>query len=194
MSSSATLTSVGHRIASSRSWALWVAIASPAGETRPPTADRDSPARSAGASRTRSGPIGVARRREEPERQGSERRVAAEPDSHVAPRCVQRQHVRVRARERAAPGAGAHPLRVRERQLLSDHAAHRHADHVGAVDAERLHEPERVRRHHRGRVGVIGRARSRPAPRLSKRDHAIAARGAAAGLERPRRGGHRRTP
>ena len=50
----------------------------------------------------------------------------------------------------------AHALGALERQLLGDHPAHRYAEHVGAVDAERIHEAERVARHHPRRVRVIG--------------------------------------
>ncbi len=153
-------------------------------ESRPATADRDSPARSAAAlDQLRA--LGVGRRREEPEAQGAQGRLAAEADPHLAPRRVQRQHVRVRARERAGQVQRAHAIRPRERQLLRDHAAHRHAEHVGAVDAERVHEAERVAGHHARRVRVI-RSVALAHAAVVERDHPIQ-RGELGHLKRPRR-------
>ena len=106
----------------------------------------------------------VGRRGEQPEAERSQHRLAAERHPHLAPRGVQRAHVSVRTGERATQVERAHPPGVRERHLLRDHAAHRHADHVPALDAEGVHQPERVAGHHRDRVGAVGRVRLARAP------------------------------
>jgi hypothetical protein len=59
----------------------------------------------------------------------------------------------------SGPGGGHHrrqrgdPLDVRERQVLGDHAAHRHADDVGAVGVEVVEQPDQVAGQVRQRVG-----------------------------------------
>ena len=44
-------------------------------------------------------------------------------------------------------GQRAHPLRKRDRDFLGDHAAHRRADQMRRLDAERVHQPDRVLGH-----------------------------------------------
>jgi hypothetical protein len=80
---------------------------------------------------------------------------------------------------------GAYALRALERQLLGDHSTHRHTDHVRSIDAERVHEPERIPRHHPGRVGVIGSVGPAHAA-VVECDHSILG-GQGAHLERPGR-------
>jgi hypothetical protein len=67
--------------------------------------------------------------------------------------------------------------------LLRDHATHRHAAHVRAVDAEGVHETDRVVGHHRDAVRNIRRI-GLPDTAIVEGDHAIA-RGEGGKLEAP---------
>ncbi len=50
-------------------------------------------------------------------------------------------------------GQAPHPVRVLRGDDLRDHAAHRHADHMGGADPEAVHQPDRVTRHVVERIG-----------------------------------------
>jgi hypothetical protein len=78
--------------------------------------------------------------------------------------------MRCAAARRAAEHEALHSLRMIERQLLRDHPAHRHAEHVGAVDPERIHQAERIARHHPRRIRMIGRIRLSDPP-VVERNH-----------------------
>ena len=85
-------------------------------------------------------------------------------------RAHDRDGVGVRPADRRVPGAGhdraerQHPLRPPDRHQLRDHAAHRRAEEVGAVQPEGVEEPDGVGGHLV--EGVRERAQVAPADRL----------------------------
>jgi hypothetical protein len=68
--------------------------------------------------------------------------------------------------------------------FLRDHPAHRHAQHVGPLDAERIEQADGVRRHEAGRVGRVGN-RAPPGTPVVEADHPVA-RAERRHLKRPR--------
>ena len=59
----------------------------------------------------------------------------------VTPELEQGASLRVRARVGAHEHHARHPRRMPQRQLLRHHSAHERAQHVGAIDAERVEQP-----------------------------------------------------
>ena len=49
-----------------------------------------------------------------------------------------------RAAGRAAQDEALHPLGMVENELLSDHSAHRYAEHVAMLEPNGIHEPGRI--------------------------------------------------
>ena len=67
-----------------------------------------------------------------------------------------RRHFRI-ARRGHDRGQRTHPLRKRDRDFLRDHAAHRGADQMRRLDAERIHQPDRVFGHVAQFIGGLDR-------------------------------------
>ena len=73
----------------------------------------------------------------------------------------QAHHLGIAGRQARVPGRRhdrgerAHARREVDRHALRDHAAHRRADHVRALDPERVEQPDRVRRHVAQRIGRL---------------------------------------
>ena len=74
----------------------------------------------------------------------------------------------------ATPGAveheAAHAVGVRQRELLRDRASHRRSDHVWLLEAERVHERDRVPREVGDRVRPLGRRRPADATVVERRE------------------------
>src|SRR5437899_9159836 len=71
-----------------------------------------------------------------------------------------------------AQNQASNALRVVNRELLSDHPAHRHAKNMGTRDIERIKQANYIAREQRDRIGDVGLVRE-PSPAVIVGDDSV---------------------